>query len=601
MAAATAAIAGDGQVALTFHAEPPTRRGNQIRVPPPGPRFAPAEVAQTRGTADSFALLIRHHDEAVHEALAPVGGDARAAYDACEHARVESLGTRRMDGTAANLDAALSRQCTALGYEGVTDREAAPLSWALRFLVRERLTGRPVPGAAKGLVDAWRPVIEEKAGSALSALGRSIADQHAYALAVRQILADLDLEDATSEQAEDQDSRDDPADGADEEVPDESSAGTIETVAGQESIDGQAGAGAEPDALAGGAHGTGGETPGAAAHPWWRDDLGANAREPRYRPFTTEFDEVVSATDLCDAEELSRLRTNLDQQLLQVEGIIARLANRLQRLLLAKQTRAWEFDLDEGVMDSARLARMIANPEHALSFKREKETNLRDTVVTLLLDNSGSMRGRPITIAAMCADVLARTLERCGVKTEILGFTTRAWKGGRSRDQWAAAGKPPEPGRLNDLRHIIYKAAEQPLRRARKNLGLMLREGLLKENIDGEAILWAHGRLVARPEERRILMVISDGAPVDDSTLSTNAGHFLDQHLRAAIRWIEDFSPVELVAIGIGHDVTRYYRRAVTIVDAEQLGGAMIEQLAELFETEPPRRGRRRPRTATVH
>ena len=321
LAAATAAIAGDGQVALTFHAEPPTRRGNQIRVPPPGPRFAPAEVAQTRGTADSFALLIRHHDEAVHEALAPVGGDARAAYDACEHARVESLGTRRMDGTAANLDAALSRQCTALGYEGVTDREAAPLSWALRFLVRERLTGRPVPGAAKGLVDAWRPVIEEKAGSALSALGRSIADQHAYALAVRQILADLDLEDATSEQGEDQDSRDDPADGADEEVPDESSAGTIETVAGQESIDGQAGAGAEPDALAGGAHGTGGETTGAAAHPWWRDDLGANAREPRYRPFTTEFDEVVSATDLCDAEELSRLRTNLDQQLLQVEGI----------------------------------------------------------------------------------------------------------------------------------------------------------------------------------------------------------------------------------------------------------------------------------------
>jgi cobaltochelatase CobT len=330
----------------------------------------------------------------------------------------------------------------------------------------------------------------------------------------------------------------------------------------------------------------------------WSGDAAARRNTPAYQAHTTAFDEIVRATDLCDAEELARLRRHVDQQLQDLQNTVGRLANRLQRRLMAKQQRSWEFDLDEGLLDSARLTRVIVNPGHSLSFKRERETDFRDTVVTLLIDNSGSMRGRPVTVAAMCADILARTLERCGVNVEILGFTTVAWKGGRSRERWLSGGKTMNPGRLNDLRHIIYKSADEPWRRARKSLGLMLREGLLKENIDGEALIWAHGRLMARAEQRRILMVISDGAPVDDSTLSVNAGNYLDRHLREVIHWIEARSPVELIAIGIGHDVNRYYRRAVTIVDAEQLGGAMTDQLAELFEETAPKAptGQRRRR-----
>lgn len=309
----------------------------------------------------------------------------------------------------------------------------------------------------------------------------------------------------------------------------------------------------------------------------------APSRVSDYKAFTNKFDEMILAEELCDAEELERLRAYLDKQLQHMSAIVARLANRLQRRLMAQQNRSWEFDLEEGVLDPARLSRIIMDPQQPLSFKREKDMNFRDTVVTLLLDNSGSMRGRPITVAATCADILARTLERCGVKVEILGFTTRAWKGGQSREAWLQAGKPANPGRLNDLRHIVYKAADAPWRRARRNLGLMMREGLLKENIDGEALDWAHKRLLARSEQRRILMMISDGAPVDDLTLSVNPGNYLEKHLRSIIEEIETRSPVELIAIGIGHDVTRYYRRAVTIVDAEELGGAMTEKLAELF------------------
>ena len=306
--------------------------------------------------------------------------------------------------------------------------------------------------------------------------------------------------------------------------------------------------------------------------------------EAVYRAYTRLYDEEIDAEELCDPDELTRLRQQLDQQLQHLQGVISKLANRLQRRLLAQQTRAWEFDLDEGLLDAGRLSRVVVNPMQALSYKRELDMEFRDTVVTLLIDNSGSMRGRPITVAAMCGDILARTLERCAVKVEVLGFTTRAWKGGQSREKWVQEGKPRNPGRLNDLRHIIYKAADSPWRRARKNLGLMLREGLLKENIDGEALLWAYRRLLVRPEHRRILMVISDGAPVDDSTLSVNPGNYLEKHLREVIRDIEARDQVELIAIGIGHDVTRYYRRAVTIVDAEELGGTMMKKLTELFD-----------------
>ena len=336
------------------------------------------------------------------------------------------------------------------------------------------------------------------------------------------------------------------------------------------------------------------ETPGEATRP---NSRGANEpRGPEYHAFAPKFDEVIAAEDLCDHDELERLRSYLDKQLAHLQGIVARLANRLQRRLMAQQNRAWEFDLEEGILDPARLSRVVTDPYHPLSFMHEKEATFRDTVVTLLLDNSGSMRGRPITVAATCADILARTLERCGVKVEILGFTTRAWKGGQSREAWLAAGKPANPGRLNDLRHIIYKSADAPWRRARKNLGLMMREGLLKENIDGEALDWAHKRLLGRSEQRKILMMISDGAPVDDSTLSVNPGNYLERHLRHIIEEIETRSPVELIAIGIGHDVTRYYRRAVTIVDAEELGGAITEKLAELFsETHGARARHGRP------
>jgi cobaltochelatase CobT len=371
-------------------------------------------------------------------------------------------------------------------------------------------------------------------------------------------------------------------------------AASLEAEEQQQAEEGEAaeaeGAEAEGEMMAG----EGEQDPGDPGRRPMHDDRRNAPGEALYSTYTEDFDEVVEATELCDHDELLRLRHLLDQQIVHLQGVIARLANRLQRRLMAKQTRAWDFNLEEGILDTARLARIVANPTHSLTFKQEKDTDFRDTVVTLLIDNSGSMRGRPISVAAMSADILARTLERCNVKVEILGFTTRMWKGGQARERWIANGKPQKPGRLNDLRHIVYKSADQPWRRARKNLGLMLREGILKENIDGEALLWAYERLLGRPEQRRILMVISDGAPVDDSTLSVNPGNYLERHLREVIRFIETRSPVELIAIGIGHDVTRYYRRAVTIVDAEQLGGTMLEKLAELFDEENPLPARRR-------
>ena len=306
----------------------------------------------------------------------------------------------------------------------------------------------------------------------------------------------------------------------------------------------------------------------------------------KYKSFTEEFDEVIGADLLASEEELNRLRQLLDKQLESLQSTVTKLANRLQRRLMAQQQRSWDFDLEEGLLDAGKLSRVVTNPTQPLSFKMESEIIFRDTVVTLLLDNSGSMRGRPISIAAISADILARTLERCGVKVEILGFTTKTWKGGQAREKWLGAGKLPNPGRLNELRHIIYKTADAPWRRSKRNLGLMMKEGLLKENVDGEALMWAHNRLIVRPEDRRILMVISDGAPVDDSTLSINNPSYLEQHLRQVITWIENRSPVELIAIGIGHDVTRYYRRAVTLTDAEDLGGAIVDQLADLFSQE---------------
>ncbi|MBA3446655.1 MAG: cobaltochelatase subunit CobT, partial [Pseudaminobacter sp.] len=445
-----------------------------------------------------------------------------------------------------------------------------------------------------------RQWVEDKAGKDLDHLTGKLGDQQAFARVVREMLASMEMaeelgDDQESEDTEENDENQPQGEdnseeggeddsGSDQSQSEEAEASSEEEQSGEmEASDATAEDASDEDADA--------ETPGEARR---KDNPFADLpRHVDYKVFTTTFDETVGAEELCEEEELDRLRAFLDKQLSNLQGVVGRLANRLQRRLMAQQNRSWDFDLEEGYLDPARLVRVVIDPMQPLSFKQERDTKFRDTVVTLVLDNSGSMRGRPITVAATCADILARTLERCGVSVEILGFTTRAWKGGQAREKWLKDGKPATPGRLNDLRHIIYKSADHPWRRARRNLGLMMREGLLKENIDGEALLWAHQRLMARPEQRKILMMISDGAPVDDSTLSVNPGNYLERHLRAVIELIETRSPVELLAIGIGHDVTRYYRRAVTIVDAEELAGAMTEQLASLFGEESTRENRR--------
>jgi cobaltochelatase CobT len=525
----------------------------------------------------------------VHSKRVPGNALARAVFDGLEQARVEALGSRRMVGVAANLGAMLDEQYRRQGFERITERTESTMAEAVRLLTREALTREPPPPSARRVVDLWRPWLEGKIGKDITELERTVADQDGYARVTRRLIQDLDLELGELEESSD----DNQGQGEEAESENQSDSGESASAGAQPSMDGSPADSADADAEEDGEAEADGEMmPGASD-----DDPGRPGRpgvQPRgrpneeavYRAFSVAADEVIDADKLCDSDELGRLRHLLDQQLSHLQSVIARLANRLQRRLLAKQTRAWEFDLEEGILDAARLSRVVTNPVLPLSYKQELEMEFRDTVVTLLIDNSGSMRGRPITVAAMSADILASKLERCGVKVEILGFTTRAWKGGQARERWIAAGKPPNPGRLNDLRHIVYKSADAPWRRARRNLGLMLREGILKENIDGEALAWAHNRLLGRTEDRKILMVISDGAPVDDSTLSVNPGNYLEKHLREVIREVERLGQVELTAIGIGHDVTRYYRRAVTIVDAEQLGGVMLERLAELFEEE---------------
>ena len=583
------AIAEIPDVQVNFQPGPSGVSGKRARLPLPTRALPPAEMAKLRGASDAIALRLRHHDDAVHNARMPSRREARDVYDALEQARVEIVGARHMSGVAANLRAKLSEECETEGYDRMTRKEQLPVTAALSLLARERMSGEPAPEAARRVLDLWRGSLDDNAEAALAELGRTQDDQRAFTRAARKLLAAFDLAEAEADaEPEDQDQEGEEG-GEQSGEQDNPEQGEGQSESDQESM-----LGAQPEEMEGeAADDTGDESEEEAAIAEGDDRPGGpQPRRERpnpddsaiYRAFTRQYDEEIAAEDLCDADELTRLRQQLDQQLQHLQGVISKLANRLQRRLLAQQTRAWEFDLDEGLLDAGRLSRVVVNPMQALSYKREQEMEFRDTVVTLLIDNSGSMRGRPITVAAMCGDILARTLERCAVKVEVLGFTTRAWKGGQSREKWVQDGKPRNPGRLNDLRHIIYKAADSPWRRARKNLGLMLREGLLKENIDGEALLFAYRRLLSRPEHRRIMMVISDGAPVDDSTLSVNPGNYLEKHLREVIREIESRDQVELIAIGIGHDVTRYYRRAVTIVDAEELGGTMMKKLTELFD-----------------
>ncbi|MEM5492737.1 cobaltochelatase subunit CobT [Hoeflea sp. AS16] len=600
------AIAGDHNLEVAFGTDRPGISGERARLPDLPKRPTRNDFSVTRGLGDSMALRKACHDDAVHNRMAPEGPDARAVYDAVEQARVEAIGARRMTGVGDNLTSMLEDKYQRANYQGIVNREDAPLEEALALMVREKLTGRKPPQSAGQVVELWRDFVEDKAGNVLDTLEGSVEDQQAFARVVREMLSAMEMAEEYGDDDSEQDEQDEVSDDdqpRSEEENDQSSqedAGSDAAPAEEsETSDEQMDTG-EMDGAEAGDDDTiddsddDADTPGETRKS--SDPFDELNEKIDYKVFTTEFDEEISAEELCDEAELERLRAFLDKQLAHLQGVVGRLANRLQRRLMAQQNRAWDFDLEEGYLDSARLTRMIIDPMQPLSFKMERDTNFRDTVVTLLIDNSGSMRGRPITVAATCADILARTLERCGVKVELLGFTTKAWKGGQSREKWLTSGKPATPGRLNDLRHIIYKSADAPWRRARRNLGLMMREGLLKENIDGEALIWAHSRLTRRPEQRKILMMISDGAPVDDSTLSVNPGNYLERHLRAVIEEIETRSPVELLAIGIGHDVTRYYRRAVTIVDAEELAGAMTEQLAALFADEGDGRQSRRGR-----
>jgi cobaltochelatase CobT len=592
LAGATRAIAHDVDADVVFASDASGQSpGKVARVVSPGPGLEPRLVAEARGAADALAVRLRYHDAKLHASRAPVSeSDARLVFDALEAARVEALGAKAMDGVRANLNDLAEARVRLDAITRARTAEEVPLATAVGLLARQRLTGEAPPDAARAGLDLIAPWIEGKAGAELDALALTIDDQAAFATLSRRLLEDLEL---TADEPSDQE----PDEGGDEDEGDDSGPDDADDA------DAEGHSGGDMEMRSEEAEREEGEDESADSEADVEEGEATSSQEGAdqarastqrrnwpdepvtdYRPFTTRFDEIVAAGELCDEEELTRLRAYLDQQMTSLGGVVTRLANRLQRRLMAQQARSWDFDQEEGLLDAARLARVIINPAHSLSYKVERDTEFKDTVVSLLIDNSGSMRGRPISIAATCADVLARTLERCGVQTEILGFTTRGWKGGQSREQWLSEGRPPNPGRLNDLRHIIYKRADEPYRHSRRSLGLMMREGLLKENIDGEALLWAHARLLARPEERRILLVISDGAPVDDSTASANGGTYLEKHLRQVIGWIEGRSNVELAAIGIGHDVTRYYSRAVTIMDAEQLGGALIEQLAALFD-----------------
>ena len=590
---ASRAIAGEADVEVAWSADKPSSSGHHFRVPLPGRDLPMEQVTQARGFADSFSLKLVHHNEALHAQKAPPEATARACYDAIEQTRYEALGSNNFGGMRVNLDAAVELRIASDPISRATTQDDVPLQTALSLMLRETLTGQDIPDAAKAGVELVREFIESKVGKEFETLALSLDDQEAFQSLSLDMLQQLDLtqpadapDESDNDEGDEEDGQEeDQQEGEDEQGEGDPQASEMagESSEGEDQGEGESEGSSEQDMGDGepGGESDEGMMPVRPNRP--QGEIGDGSD---YRAYTESFDEEVEATELCDAEELDRLRAYLDSQLTGLQGIVTRLANRLQRKLMAQQNRSWDFDQEDGIIDASRLARVVVSPGTSMAYKTERDVEFKDTIVTLLIDNSGSMRGRPISIAAISADILARTLERSGVKTEILGFTTRAWKGGQSREKWLADGKPAQPGRLNDLRHIIYKKADDPWRRSRRNLGLMMREGLLKENIDGEALMWAHNRLMTRREDRRIMMVISDGAPVDDSTLSVNSAGYLESHLRSVIEWIEKFSPVQLAAIGIGHDVTRYYRRSVTIMDVEQLGGTIMEQLAELFEEE---------------
>ncbi|MEM9469424.1 MAG: cobaltochelatase subunit CobT [Pseudomonadota bacterium] len=602
-AATLKAIAGNKHTDVAFSAnerhERPTYAGEEKATLPLPDQFLDEEtITLMRGSSDAKALRLKHHQKDLHFENTPLDLTAKAAFDAMEQARCEAIGANEMPGVLHNLNEVLNDKCGRLGYQRLQNRDDSNIADAMHALTRVALTGEDIPENAQKLFEKWQPWFDKhSADDVFQNLKDNIHDQEAYASLSKNLLSQLGLirtEDTGQSETEanvdelhdgQQDSRQGEEDGSDTSEQQEQSQAQGEALDSTEGNDmlGDTDANdmqdiGEDDFDGDSALDQGGDIRERNNEGFSHDPQG------RYHIYSKAFDEIIAAEELADPEELTRLRALLDQQLQSVQGVVSKLANRLQRKLLARQQRSWQFDLEEGVLDAAKLTRIITGANVPRAFKTEKETDFRDTVVSILIDNSGSMRGRPIAIAAICGDILARTLERCGVKVEILGFTTRAWKGGKARDLWIENGRTPFPGRLNDLRHIIYKGADTPLRRARKNLGLMLKEGILKENIDGEALVWAHNRLSRRQEQRKILMVISDGAPVDDSTLSVNPANILETDLRNVIAWIEKVKQVELTAIGIGHDVTRYYSRAMTISDADELANALVSRLERLFD-----------------
>ena len=604
-AASMRALSGGKQVQVRYAGHDTHVGKTEVRLPALAREGLGQSMEKLRGASDSAGLWLAHHDEAKHNKLCPQMAGAKSVFEAAEQARIEAIGANQMAGVRKNLTEKLNAHYQGRNIGAPDSGDESALAEAVRLTLREVLTGDAPPASTAMGMNLWRPWIESRAGDLLQQMQGTEDDQLAFAKLARQLIGALETDMGDSADSDSDEPEGDDDSDSNPNEPDDSPDDEAESATGEDSADSEDSQSIEQDGDAAamgaddGADMDGdpdmdamadGESPGG-------DPQGqAPARDgdkDGYQIYTREFDEVVDADELCDNEELDRLRAMLDRHLENLTSVIGKLANRLQRKLMAHQNRSWDFDLEEGILDAGKLHRVVTQPLSALSYKQEQDTKFRDTVVTLLLDNSGSMRGRPITIAAVTADILARTLERCGVKVEILGFTTKAWKGGKSREAWQVAGKPEKPGRLNDLRHIIYKGADTPWRRARRSLGLMLREGILKENIDGEALSWAHDRLMSRQEDRRILMVISDGAPVDDSTLSSNSGNYLEKHLRLVIDRIEAKSPIELMAIGIGHDVNRYYENALTITDVDQLGGAVMSQLADLFDEDKKGKAKR--------
>ena len=544
------------------------------------------DIIFARGEADSKALYIRYHDESIDQKYAPKGDIALNLFNEMEKARCEAIGGSIYPGAAKNIENRIEKESKKF-FEKSEPNQKFPLQDSLRLLIKKKtLHYKLSKNSQKGL-DMWEDFILNESKSNFSKILSSIDNQEEFAKLSRNIIKDLGYGDQLGEEPEYDDNADndnqndesnesensDENDNDEQQLPDEveelvSDSSTTDDLSVEEEINE-----VEPQ-----------EDTNEEQNNRKKTNSFFSEADPNYKVFNNIYDEEILAENLAAEEELAKLRIYLEQQLDQVKGAVSRLANKLQRRLQAQQNRTWKFDLEEGFLDASRLARIITNPTTPLTYKQESEIEFKDTIVTLLIDNSGSMRGRPISIAAICAEIIASTLERCQVKCEILGFTTKAWKGGKSREDWLSKDRPNNPGRLNDLRHVIYKQADVPLRRARLNLGLMMKEGLLKENIDGEALEWANKRLIKRSESRKILMVISDGAPVDDSTLSVNPSNYLENHLKNVISMIEKRGLLELIAIGIGHDVTRYYRNAITITDIEQLAGAMTEQLARLFD-----------------